>query len=284
MFISKKIATSFGLADDSTILDYPFPKPTDDILEKNKDQASKEDIKFFQSFIGSINYTVISTRRDISKYSNTLAEFMQNPSSNQILLATKLVSYLYSTRYPPIEYSDSPSESEMDIASDASFADDPETRYSSQGYVILLFGGPIAWSAKRQKTITTSSTEAELLAFTFTAKELISTLRLFDRISLKLDICVIQCDNKQTIRLITADIPKIRTALKHVDIHSCWSRQEYKKGSFSVGYTPTNEMIADGFTKLLRRQRFIQFRDQLNLQDLSFLIKNNMDLNSDSDQ
>jgi hypothetical protein len=35
----------------------------------------------------------------------------------------------------------------------------------SQGFIITLFGGPIAWRANKQDTVTTSSTEAELLAY-----------------------------------------------------------------------------------------------------------------------
>jgi hypothetical protein len=35
------------------------------------------------------------------------------------------------------------------IASDASFADDEETRKFSQGYIILLFDGPMVWKASR---------------------------------------------------------------------------------------------------------------------------------------
>ena len=42
-----------------------------------------------------------------------------------------------------------------------------------------LFEGPIAWRANKQDTVTTSSTEAELLALSQTAKEAIFTSRLF---------------------------------------------------------------------------------------------------------
>lgn len=280
----EKIANSFNLANDTTNFDCPFPLPPPETFEKNQNQASKEEIQYFQSLVGSTNYAAVSTRPDISKYSNCLAEHMQNPTADQISLAERLISYLYSSRFLSIVYSDTPSKPEFLISSDAAFADDPETRFSSQGFVIHLFGGPIVWSATRQKTVTTSSTEAELLAFTFTAKELISTMRLFSSISLQLNEKVpeIQCDNQQTIRLITSEIPKIRTALKHVNIHDCWSRQEYVKGSFKIKYTPTSQIAADGLTKLLPRQKFLHFRQLLDLKDVkSRLVK---ETDSDSEQ
>lgn len=277
----EKIANSFKLADDTTSFDSPFPIISPESLEKNQDQASKEDIHHYQSLIGSINYAAISTRPDISKYSNTLAEFMQNPSPKHITLAERLISYLYSTRYLSIQYSDLPTSPELEIASDASFADETYTRHSSQGYFLRLFGGPISWSAKRQHTVTPSSTEAELLAATSTVKELIATLRLFNDISLQLDVPIptIQCDNTQTIRLITSELPKIQTSLRHVDVHNCWSRQEYLKGTFNIIYTPTNQMVADGLTKILPRQKFLHF---LQLKDVKHQLLTDHD--SDSEQ
>jgi hypothetical protein len=60
------------------------------------------------------------------------------------------------------------------IASDASFADDEETRKYSQGYIILLFGGPVVWKALRQSTILTSITEAKMVAFAITTREVMA--------------------------------------------------------------------------------------------------------------
>jgi hypothetical protein len=39
-------------------------------------------------------------------------------------------------------------------------------RKSTEGYLIQLFGGAIDWHSAKQKTVTTSGTEAELLALT----------------------------------------------------------------------------------------------------------------------
>lgn len=139
---------------------------------------------------------------------------------------------------------------------------------------MTLFGGPISWKAGKQDTVTTSSTEAELLAFTHTAKEALATQRLFQQLDLQLDQqLVIQYDNQQTIRLITLQMPRIRTALRHIDIHSCWARQSYLNGLFQVIYTKTAEMLADGLTKPLPGQKFELFVRQLGLIDIRSLIE-----------
>ncbi|OKO99429.1 Retrovirus-related Pol polyprotein from transposon TNT 1-94 [Penicillium subrubescens] len=59
-----------------------------------------------------------------------------------------------------------------------SFADNPD-RKSSEGFIFCLFGGPIEWKSRKQKTITISTTEAELLAISHAAKQLYWIKRLF---------------------------------------------------------------------------------------------------------
>ena len=120
----------------------------------------------------------------------------------------------------------------LQIASDASFADNTLDRKSSQGYAIKLFGGLIAWKANKQDTVTTSTTEAELLALSQVAKEALFVSRLLRELQIELDTraVTIQCDNKQTIRLVNEEISRLHTKLRHVDIHNHWIRQEVTEG------------------------------------------------------
>ena len=84
-----------------------------------------------------------------------------------------MISYLAGTKYRGIMFDGNQQEQAKAFiaSSDASFADDYLTRYSSQGYCFMLFGGIIHWKASKQKTVTMSSTEAELLALTLAGKE-----------------------------------------------------------------------------------------------------------------
>lgn len=113
--------------------------------------------------------------------------------------------------------------------SDALFGDELETCHSSCGFALLLYGGIVHYKATKQKTVTTSSTEAELLAISVLAKEFMWWIRLFNHIGLQLNKgAVISIDNQQTIRLIKSETPKLVTKLKHIDIHQQWIRQEYQ--------------------------------------------------------
>ena len=78
----------------------------------------------------------------------------------------------------------------------------------------------------------------------------------------------IECDNKQTIGLVTKDTLALKSSLRHVDIHNHWLRQEYQRGGIVVKYTESSEMMADGLTKALPRQSFERFRSQMGLVDI----------------
>lgn len=156
------------------------------------------------------------------------------------------------------------------MASDASFADNTLDRKSSQGYAIKLFNGLIAWRASKQDTVTTSTTEAELLALSQVAKEAIFTSRLIQELKVKLPstAVIIQCDNQQTIRLVTQEVSKLQTKLRHVDIHNHWLRQEVTSGRIQVVYTKSADMMADGLTKALPANQWKQFLAQLGVVEI----------------
>ncbi|KAM4058130.1 polyprotein [Hirsutella rhossiliensis] len=137
-----------------------------------------------------------------------------------------------------------------------------------------LFGGLIGWRANKQDTVTTSTTEAELLALSQTAKESIYMSRLIDELGVKLDASHIriQCDNNQTIRLVNAEIAALKTKLRHVNIHNHWLRQEVANGTIEVTYTPSAELMADGLTKALQGPHFEAFVKQMGLEDVTSLL------------
>ena len=134
-----------------------------------------------------------------------------------------------------------------------------------------LFGGLIGWRANKQNTVTTSTTEAELLALSQTAKEAMYMSLLFNELEISLDSkrIRIQCDNAQTVRLVTREIATLKTQLRHVDIQNHWLRQEVDANQIAVEHTPSAELMADGLTKALQGPKFSKFREQLNLIDIS---------------
>ncbi|KYK57498.1 reverse transcriptase family protein [Drechmeria coniospora] len=262
----EKTARKFNLADD---LANPPAIPIPAVpLTKYEGQATRQEIKAMQERVGSIMYTAVTARPDVAYAASQLSRFLTNPSPKHFEAANQCIQYLYSTRHLAIEYNGRIHGEALVIASDASFADDPESRRSSQGYIIMLYGGPIVWKASLQDTVTTSTTEAELLALERATKESYALERLLQGISADLGPLKLFCDNLQTIRLVVEE-GRISTKLRHVDIQNMWLKQEYSKGRFLIEYMPTNTMPADGLTKALPRGKFLHFRALLGLKDVT---------------
>ncbi|KAL2138857.1 hypothetical protein VTI28DRAFT_6095 [Corynascus sepedonium] len=130
-------------------------------------QASTREITDYLRNIGSLLYAAVITRPDIAFAISRLARYMTNPG--------------------PIHQKAFGGSDDLQIASNASFADNTLDRKSSQGYAIKLFDGLIAWRANKQDTVTTSTTEAELLALLQAAKGGLFVARLLKELGVKLD-------------------------------------------------------------------------------------------------
>jgi hypothetical protein len=87
-------------------------------------------------------------------------------------------------------------------------------------------------------------------------------------LSLELDEpLIIECDNRQTIRLLVEESVKLQTKLRHVDIHSHWLRQEVQRGTIAITWTESKKMVADGLTKALGKAPFQRFTEMVGLED-----------------
>ena len=262
----EKLATKFNILEKGSFPSIPLPVGE---LRKYEGEASKQEVKAYQERVGSILYTAIMIRPDIAYAASQLSHFLTNPGAAHFKAADQVIAYLYRTKHLGIRYGAHPG-SQLLMCGDASFADDSETRRSSQGYIVQLFGGPIIWKAARQATVTTSTTEAELLALEHVAKESTALKRFLNELRLNLGVAwEIFCDNQQTIRLVVEESERLTTRLRHVDIQNMWLKQEHAKGTFTVTYMKTSEMPADGLTKALPKQAHERFLTHLNLYDMS---------------
>jgi hypothetical protein len=155
------------------------------------------------------------------------------------------------------------------VASDAFFANNSTNRKSSQAFAMKLFGGLIGWRANKQNTVITSTTEAKLLALAQAAKESMYVSKLLQKLIIDFNdqIIQIECNNIQTINLITKEIALLKTKLRHVNIYNHWLRQKVQNKTISVNYTPFAQMMADGLIKALSSTKWQTFLNQMGLSD-----------------
>ena len=86
-----------------------------------------------------------------------------------------------------------------------------------------------------------------------------------------LEATVVHCDNQSGIRL--SENLVFRDQRKHIDIRYHFLRDCVQRGTIRLEYIQTDEQVVDIFTKALRRQSFVKFRDKLGLLPNPFLIE-----------
>ena len=129
--------------------------------------------------------------------------------------------------------------------------------------VFKFAGGPIVWGSKKQETVALSTTEAEYVAASEAAKNVIWLTRLFAELSDNLPCPVLQVDNVSAIRL--AKNPEFHKRTKHVDIRHHFIRDLIEKETLAVDYVKSEDQLADIFTKPLVKAVFVRIRNLLGL-------------------
>ena len=295
-FIDQVIKKHNLVSDNTSLPDCPI---NNEHLELSTNCVDEKRRTIYQELVGSLGFISMQTRPDVSKACSYLAQFNTNPGPEHLGQAIQAWRFLSKTRTVAIkaaaaatrqegfswavqsnhevdQVDQSDTEPAFFTASDASFADDPATRNSSEGYLVKLFGLPIDWKATKQRTVTKSTTEAELYALSRASSETIWWLNLFNQLGFNPDTePTIYCDNAQTVGVVTKPTERLQTKLRHVDIHQMWIRQAVQRREINVRWIPTKQMPADGFTKILTGQKHAAFRNQLGLEDISQYLTSN---------
>jgi hypothetical protein len=213
----------------------------------------------YQRAIGSLMYAATSTRPDITFSVSILSQFMRNPARIHWEATKHVIRYLKATKNLGLTLSTSTNSLEAYI--DADWASQPH-RHSISGYVVLLHGSPIAWSARKQSLIALSTAEAEYIALTSAAREVLYLQLLIGELyePVKTPI-LIHCDNQGAIALASNN--KFHGRTKHIDIRYHFIRTLIRNEDFILQYTPTDENLADIFTKALPRPRLEKLREMM---------------------
>lgn len=242
------ILKRFGMEDSSPA---PTPTATGTKLVKLTGESTV-DQKQYQSNIGSQMYGMLCTRPDLAYTISQISQFSTNPSTIHESAAKRSLRYMNGTRNFGVTY-DGTQGLVLEGYSDADWGAG-EDRKSISGYVFILAGGAISWSSKKQATTALSTTEAEYIALVQAAKESIWIQRLIHELGyIAINSNVIYGDNQGSIAL--ANNPEYHARTKHIDIQYHFIRECVQTGKIVLKYCPTADMVADGMTKALPKER-----------------------------
>eukprot|EP00795_Rhopilema_esculentum_P007998 gene7998-biopygen1703 len=256
----EKLLKRYGLQDAN-----PVCTPLDPNVKLVADDGNSKPVDNiqYQSMIGSLLYAAIATRPDIAQAVGALSQFNSAPTEAHLTAVKRVFRYLKGTINLSLVYKKSESK-EVTGFSDASWADDMQNRHSTTGNVFMMAGGAISWLSQKQSTVALSTAEAEYIASSKAAQEVVWLKQLFREIGDNVQPITIMEDNQGAISMTKNPVGHKRT--KHIDIRYHFVREQVEKGTLLLKYCNTKEMLADLLTKSLNRGQFEYLRCKLGMQ------------------
>lgn len=246
-----KNANPVSVPADKTILDLP-----------TNEQMKEDSEAPYAEAVGSLMYLAIGTRPDIAYVINTLSQHLKNPKKIHWNNLKRVLKYIKGTQDYGLLYT-TDNDMKLKIYSDADYGGDKETRKSRSGYLTALGSATVAWKSRKQKLITSSTTESEFVAANQATTQIIWADRMWKELQIherknKPTLCL---DSQTAIALIKN--PAYHFETKHIDIKYKVIRQRWELKQFIVDYVRSKKQLADILTKPLPRNNFEKQREAI---------------------
>jgi hypothetical protein len=145
---------------------------------------------------------------------------------------------------------------------DASYATHSDMK-SHSGVSASIGSGSLYVASTKQKCMSKSSTEAELIAVTDYIGEALQLKGILEDITGRKINLVIHQDNQATMQIIKNGHTSGKS--KHVKVRIEWIKERVDLGDFSFKYCSTKVMPPDGHTKPKQSEDFVLFRNGLGI-------------------
>ncbi|XP_028077925.1 uncharacterized protein LOC114279843 [Camellia sinensis] len=212
----------------------------------------------YRSIVGALQYLTI-TRPDISFAVNHACQTMHAPTEADFASVKHLLRYLKGTLHQGLSFTPGPLE--LHAFSDSDWAGSVHDRRSTTGYCVFLGPNLISWSAKKQPTVSRSSTEAEYRALAQAAAELSWLQMVLTDLHIAHPCPLLWCDNLSAISL--SSNPVFHSRSKHIAVDYHYIRERVASKQIFVKHVASSDQLADLFTKALPVSRFHFLRDKL---------------------
>ena len=207
----------------------------------------------YRELMGSLLYlSVVATRPDISHAASLLSQYNDCFNATHWKAAKRVLRYLKHTSGLGILYK---KKSDPLVGYvDANWGAPLDDRRSYTGYALVFSGGPVTWDLRKQPTALLSTTEAEYMALSDSAKEAIYLQRILLELGQdNVKVTTICNDNVGAQKLAMNPIFHGRT--KHIALRHHYIREVVKSGQVQLSHIASQEMPADFLSKALTRPK-----------------------------
>ena len=189
-----------------------------------------------------------------------LSQKMAHPTNADLSMAKHVLRYLKGSRENCLTFGKSESPLNLTGFCDSDWGASVEDRRSITGYNFQLSeNGPlISWKSRKQQTVALSTCEAEYISLANAVQEAKFLKQLCQDMNIVIKDVVINVDNQGAINLAKNPVNHQRS--KHIDIKYHFIRSEIQNGNVNLQYVPTDDNVADIFTKPATKAKLVKFQ------------------------
>jgi hypothetical protein len=236
---------------------------SEDIFRPNYSGEDLEPVSVTE-FLSKLMKTryLVRTRPDIELACSGLCTRSRSPVKGDMFTLDRVLAYLRGTS----EYGIAIRDSDLQLAAyfDAGFGVHMD-RKSHNGHLVVLGCGanriPVHWRSTKQKIVTTSSTEAELVCVFDGLDFLIWFKRVLIWMGMPQETIKIWQDNTSTITMTFMGRGSSGSNTRHIDIKYFFVAQFIEDSTFAIEHMGRENMLGDFFASPRIGQAFRRMRD-----------------------
>jgi hypothetical protein len=251
--------------------EYETPAPASShIIRCTEEEVglSDDEQKDFRSGVGSLLYLLKHSRPELSNSVRELSKVMDRANKAHEKALYRVIRFVQQTRERCLVLAPVKETLTWELKGycDSDFAGDTDTRRSVSGFVIYLCGAVIAWRSKSQRSVSLSSTEAEYVAISEVAMEILYVAGILKFLGVPLEYPItVNVDNIGAVYLSKNATTGSRT--KHIDTRYHFVREYIEDGIVKVQFVRSEDNHADIFTKNLNTETFGRHCDAIGMCD-----------------
>jgi histone deacetylase 1/2 len=242
-------------------VDTPLPTSVKLSVEEG-DKLGPTDATKYRSLVGALQYLTL-TWPDISFAVNKVCQFLHAPTTVHFAAVKRILRFVCGTWNSGMKIGKSNS-TLVSAFSDADWAGCVDDRRSTGGFDVFLGDNLVSWCARKQPTVSRSSTEAEYKALANATAEMMWVQKLLTELGVRHPSAArLWCDNLGATYLSAN--PVFHARIKHIEIDFHFVRERVAQKLLDIRFIHTGDQVADGFTKPLSVAKLKAFRSNLNL-------------------
>ncbi|KAL5548154.1 hypothetical protein UlMin_003385 [Ulmus minor] len=186
----------------------------------------------YSNAIGSLMYSMVSTRPDLSFAISVLSRYMSNPGKPHWQALKWVFRYIKGTLSIGLIYKRKNKDLWLEGFIDSDYAGHKDNRRSTTAYMFCINDCCISWKSQLQPIVALSTTETEYIAATEAINEAIWLQGLLQELKMWKEKAVVYFDSQSAIHLCKNHVFHERT--KHVDVRYHFIREKVTNGVIKV--------------------------------------------------